>query len=220
MTAPTPAEPARTWRRLGPADVAAVEALHRRALGTLAEPDWVRPEETAFFAAVLGGEGFGLGVEAGNRLIAYGLAQTRLEPEDAAALPWPDGDPAGVAKLCGAAVDPAWRGRGLQAALARERLAQGRALGSRRFFATAAPGNVASWASLLNAGMQVAALGPRYGGVLRYVLVADERTPGGPEAIVALDDRDGQQARLGRGWRGTALLPGPPPALVFRPFGA
>lgn len=202
------------WRPLGPADVPAVDALHRRALGTLANPDWVRPEATAFFAAVLGPDGFGLGVEAEGRLVAYGLVQTRLEAEDRVALPWPDARP--TAKLCGAAVDPAFRGRGLQAALAARRLERGRAQGSARFFATAAPGNVASWVSLLHAGMQVAALGPRYGGRLRYTLVADERQPAGDPMAVPLGDEAAQATCLARGWRGTALRPGPPPALEFR----
>ena len=151
-------------------------------------------------------------------LIAYGLVQTRLEPEDRAALPWPDTRPA--AKLCGAAVDPAWRGRGLQSALAAERLRHGRASGFSRFFATAAPGNVASWVSLLHAGMQVAALGPRYGGLVRYTLVADERIPQDGATTIPLADEAAQSARLALGWRGTALLPGPPPALEFRPCGA
>jgi ribosomal protein S18 acetylase RimI-like enzyme len=217
VTAPAPAGPALAWRALGPADVAAVDALHRSALATLADPAWVRPEETAFFARLLGPDGFGLGVEAEGRLVAYGLVQLRLEPADAAALPWPDAAARPAAKLAGAAVDPAWRGRGLQAALARERLARGRARGIARFFATAAPGNVASWASLLHAGLQVAALGPRYGGLMRYLLVADDRRPTGAAAVVPLADAAGQQARLGLGWRGTALVPGPPAALEFRP---
>lgn len=217
MSPAAPAEAGPHWRPLGPADVPAVEALHRRALATLGDPDWVRPEDAAFFAAVLGPDGFGLGIEADGRLVAYGLVQTRLEAEDIAALPWPDERPA--AKLCGAAVDPDWRGRGLQAALAAERLRQGRARGFGRFFATAAPGNPASWVSLLRVGMQVAALGPRYGGVLRYTLVTDERVPEGPAIAIPLADEAAQAARLALGWRGTALRPGPPPALEFRPCG-
>lgn len=215
MTSVERAESGLRWRSLGPADVAAVDALHRRALGGLADPDWVRPEKTAFFAAVLGSDGFGVGVEAEDRLVAYGLVQTRLEAEDAASLPWRDGRPA--AKLCGAAVDPEWRGRGLQAALAAERLAEGRRLGFARFFATAAPGNIPSWASLLRAGMQVAALGPRYGGLLRYTLVEDGRAPGSPGVEIPLADEAAQSARLALGWRGTALHAGPPPMLEFRP---
>jgi ribosomal protein S18 acetylase RimI-like enzyme len=209
------AQAAPLWRALGPADVPAVDALHRRALGTLDDHGWVRAEETAFFAAVLGPDGFGLGVEAAGRLVAYGLVQTRLEAEDLAALPWP-GMPE-AAKLCGAAVDPQWRGRGLQAALAAERLRRGRALGFSRFFATAAPGNVASWVSLLHAGMQVAVLGPRYGGLLRYTLVADGCVPEGEAKLVPLADEAGQAACLADGWRGTRLLAGPPPALELRP---
>jgi GNAT superfamily N-acetyltransferase len=216
----TPSEAAEglRWRALGPADVPAIEALHLRAIATLGDPGWARPEATAFFTAVVGQDGFGLGVEANGRLIAYGLVQTRLEPDDSAALPWPDA--LAVAKLSGAAVDPDWRGRGLQAALGSERLRQARTRGFRRFLATAAPGNVASWASLLHAGMQIAALGPRYGDLLRYTLVADERAPEGPATVLPLDDQPAQAALLARGWRGISLLPGPPPALAFRLCGA
>jgi hypothetical protein len=82
-----PARDGLDWRRLGPADLAAVVALHRGALARLADPAWVRPEVPDFFAAVLGDAGFGLGIETDGRLIAYGLVQTRLEAEDAAALP-------------------------------------------------------------------------------------------------------------------------------------
>lgn len=205
------------WRELGPADVAAVDALHRRALASLRDPDWARPEETCFFAAVLGGAGFGLGIEAGGGLVAYGLVQTRLEAGDAAALPFADVSSHPVAKLCGAAVHPDWRGRGLQAALASARLAEGRALGYDRFFATAAPGNIASWVSLLRAGMQIAALGPRYGRGLRYTLVADGCRPGSPTAVIPLADASAQATRLALGWRGTALRPGPPAVLEFHP---
>jgi GNAT superfamily N-acetyltransferase len=214
VTSLGPAETGLSWRPLSPSDVSEIDALHRRALGSLDDPAWVRPEKTAFFAAVLGPDGFGVGVEADRRLIAYGLMQTKLEAEDAAALPWRDAQPA--AKLCGAAVDPDWRGRGLQAALAAERLLLGRSRGFARFFATAAPGNIPSWASLLQAGMQVAALGPRYGGLLRYTLVADGRRPEGPGAAISLADEAAQTARLAMGWRGTALQPGPPQTLEFR----
>lgn len=214
MTPGVPDETCLRWRPLTSSDVAAVDALHRRALGTLEDSDWVRPETTEFFAAVLGPDGFGLGVEADGRLIAYGLVQTRLEAEDLAALPWSDARPA--AKLCGAAVDADWRGRGLQGELAAERLRRGRSLGFARFFATAAPQNVASWVSLLNAGMQVAALGERYGGLIRYTLVADERVPVGTPEAVTLADEAAQRDRLAHGWRGTALRAGPPPALEFR----
>jgi ribosomal protein S18 acetylase RimI-like enzyme len=214
VTPGSPAEAGPRWRPLTPADAPAIEALHRRALGTLDHPDWVRPEQGAFFAAVLGPDGFGLGVEADDRLVAYGLVQTRLEAEDLAALPWPE--PVAAAKLCGAAVDPEWRGRGLQAALSVERLRRGRVLGFQRFFATAAPGNIGSWVSLLHAGMQVAALGPRYGGLLRYTLVADERVPKGEIVAVPVADETAQLARLALGWRGTALHVGPPLALEFQ----
>lgn len=193
-----------TWDTLDGRHVEAVCALHHVALGTLGSTDWVRRETSEFFADILDGNGLGLGVFHEDRLIAYALIQTRLEPEDdlRALLGYATARP--TAKLCGSAVDPAYRGRGLQQALSRERLAFGRKAGIERFFATAAPQNCPSWMSLMRAGLTIAGLGERYGGRLRYTLVLDEvrsdRAVGRRE--VEASDVAGQADLLRAGWRG------------------
>lgn len=211
-----------TTRRLEPADAEQVLDLHRRALQHMADPQWVRPEEPAFFAEVLGPGGSGLGAfDTRGELVAYALLQTRLEEDDLAHLFWTDGATDNVAKFCGSAVTPEWRGRRLQQTLSLERLELAEALGKQRLFATAAPGNAASWVSLLNAGMQIGALGLRYGGRLRYTLVRDERLPDeeAEPALRDLQDLEGQKELLEQGWRGVTLasLPDGGRRLELRP---
>lgn len=197
-----------TMRRLDAADAGAVLALHRRALLAIADPQWVRPEEPHFFTEVLGPGGSGIGAfDSEGSLVAYALIQTRLEADDLANLVWTDGCTSGVAKLCGSAVAPEWRGRNLQQSLSLERLELADSLGLDRLFATAAPGNAASWISLVNAGLQIAKLGPRYGGRLRYTLVRDEIQPlEDASALRDLQDLEGQKELLNEGWRGVRLV--------------
>ncbi|WP_022728024.1 GNAT family N-acetyltransferase [Fodinicurvata sediminis] len=198
-----------TTRRLEAGDAAIVLALHRRALQAIADPQWVRPEEPGFFSQVLGPEGSGIGAfDSEGNLVAYALIQTELEADDLANLVWDDGRTEGVAKLCGSAVAPEWRGRNLQQALSVERLQLADSLGLDRLFATAAPGNAASWISLIHAGLQIARLGHRYGGRLRYTLVRDEIHPLDetiPE-LRDLQDLEGQRELLADGWRGVLLV--------------
>ncbi|MFC4352470.1 GNAT family N-acetyltransferase [Fodinicurvata halophila] len=211
-----------TTRRLEPADVGQVLDLHRRALQHMADPQWVRPEAPEFFDEVLGPGGSGIGAfDAEGELVAYALLQTRLEEDDLAHLFWSDGGTDMVAKFCGSAVAPEWRGRRLQQTLSLERLEMADSLGMQRLFATAAPGNAASWVSLLNAGMQIGALGLRYGGRLRYTLVRDEQLPDeeAEPALRDLQDLEGQKELLEQGWRGVTLatLPDGGRRLELRP---
>ncbi|MBW7920586.1 MAG: hypothetical protein H3C51_00600 [Rubellimicrobium sp.] len=189
-----------TQRRLTPDDAPAVRALHEGALSLLARPDWVRPERPGFFAPVLA-EGLSLGLFDGGQLVGYALMQGRLEAGDnPAATPGMAGLP--MAKLCGCTVAPHWRGHGLQARLARERLRIGRTRGWRGFFATAAPGNVPSWHSLLRAGLAIGQIGRRYSGALRYTLVLTQGRATGPGRSVGADDLPAQAMLLDQGWRG------------------
>lgn len=192
-----------TWRALDGRHKESVCALHHVAVGTLASADWVRRETPDFFADILGGNGLGLGVFHEERLVAYALIQTRLEPEDDLCVLLGYSVARSAAKLCGSAVDPAFRGRGLQTALSRERLAFGRKAGIERFFATAAPQNCPSWMSLMRAGLEIAALGERYGGRLRYTLVRDEtnRDESGERRMVDAADIARQTELLQAGWR-------------------
>ena len=202
-----------TLRGLVRTDEAAVRSLHDRAIAGLNRPDWVRPEPAEFFAPVLA-EGLSLGLFAEGALQGYALLQCQLEPGD---------DPAAkvglpgqaFAKLCGCSIAPEWRGHGAQQRLSRARIALGRARGVSRFFATAAPGNLASWLSLLRAGLTIGALGEKYGGHLRYTLVLTEGQAEGAGEWMDLQDLEGQRRALGEGWRGTEARPG---QIRFQPW--
>jgi GNAT superfamily N-acetyltransferase len=197
------------WRLLGSADLQGMHALHLESVAGMA-PQAVKPETRAFLQSLLGGRGRVLGGWSGEQLVAYGVLQHDLLPEDAPrellGLP----PRAGLCKLAGAAVHPAWRGGGLQRWLIQQRIALA---GDCAVFATAAPCNLPSWHNLLAAGLMVRGLQYRYGGHARYLIA---RVPGdpfegdqkqarelGPEAI------DLQQQLLDQGWRG--LRPGAQP---------
>jgi hypothetical protein len=196
------------WRRLGPPDLQAVEALHRRSIAGLG-PAVVKAEHPGFFAGILESRGLVTGVCHGDALVAYGVLQHDLLPEDDPRRLLGLGDDIPVRKLAGAAVDPGWQGGGLHRALAQHRieLAGAEAV----IYATSAPGNPASWRSLLASGLVVRALAPHYGGHLRYVMarVPDPLDPAcraldEPDLEVPDTDLERQARLLAEGWRGMA----------------
>lgn len=205
------------WRLLQPHDLDAMHALHLHSIEGMVVQT-VKPETRDFLASLLGGRGRVPGGWAGDALVAYGVLQHDLLADDAphALLGLPAAAP--LCKLAGAAVRRDWRGHGLQRRLIQQRLALA---GASSVFATSAPGNPASWHSLLACGLSVRALQYRYGGHARYLLA---RVP--DEVFVADDLRalelgpqalERQQELLAQGWRGVAagqqagwlrLLPG------------
>jgi hypothetical protein len=219
MTASPPAAgpaapPPGDWRALGPADLDAVHDLHRRATDHLGRPDLVRPETRAFFAALLDGGGHLFGLEDGEGLVAYGVLQVTLPPEEDLRALLGLAPDAPFAKLAGAAVRPDAWGRGLHETAIRVRLARATELGLTHLYATAAPANGRSWSNLIDGGLVIAALVEQYGGRLRFIHYRDLGSPL-PEAEPATgqwcdaEAIDRQRAALaaGRGgiaWRRTA----------------
>lgn len=198
-----------TWRALQPADLTALHALHRASIAGM-PPAVVKPESLDFLASLLHGRARVQGAWDGDALVAYGVLQHDLLPADNPRAHLGLAPAQALFKLAGAAVAPPWRGQGLQRVLIERRLAWA---GGHAVFATAAPGNPASWHSLLACGLAVRALEYRYGGLPRYLMA---RVPGdafaadatqavalGPEAL------EQQQALLHQGWRG--LAPGDAP---------
>lgn len=193
------------WRLLQPHDLQAMHGLHLLSIAGMAAQA-VKPETREFLLGLLQGRGRVIGAWHADALVAYGVLQHDLLAHD---------DPRGllglaanhpVCKLAGAAVDPGWRGQGLQRMLIERRMAcapRGAAL-----FATAAPCNLPSWHNLLACGFAVRALQYRYGGHARYLLalVPQERVQErGREAMeLGGDELPRQQALLAQGWRGTA----------------
>lgn len=197
------------WRTLQPADLEAMHALHLESVVGMA-PQAVKPETRAFLRSLLEGRGRVLGGWASDRLVAYGVLQHDLLPEDAPRELLGLAPGAGLCKLAGAAVHPAWRGAGLQRWLIEQRMALA---GDCAVFATAAPCNLPSWHNLLAGGLMVRALQYRYGGHARYVLAhvpGDSFSGEGMQGCeLGLDALDLQQQLLAQGWRG--VRPGAAP---------
>lgn len=199
------------FHALGLADLDAIERLHALSLSTFTDRTLVKPETRGFFEAILQRRGAILGYrDEGGALRAYGVLMREL----------PEGDQThailGLApqtplyKLAGAAVDPAWRGRGLQRAAIRERLRWLAEAGVTYGFATAAPGNVVSWVNLLNEGFRIRALVTAYGTLLRYLLAwqAGQGRHEGALEWRGWQDVDWQRPRLAAGWQGVAWREG------------
>ncbi|WP_341991527.1 hypothetical protein [Azorhizobium sp. AG788] len=166
----------------------------------------VKPETKDFFAGILAGRGRVEGVFADGALVAYGVLQTVLPTYDDPR-PFIGAAPdAPVAKLAGASVATAFRGRGLQRALIAARV--GLVYQTDILFATSAPANQPSWMNLLSEGFSIRALVPYYGGHLRYLMVRDgtELAPR-DEKRIAPGDTEQQIACLATGWRGVAARP-------------
>lgn len=198
--------PALVWRTLTPSDLEAIYALHRMAIGEAVRPEVVKPETKDFFAGILSGRGRIEGVFASGALVAYGVLQAVLPSYDDPR-PFIGADPAApVAKLAGASVAIAFRGRGLQRALIAARV--GLMYQTHILFATSAPANQPSWMNLLSEGFSIRALVPYYGGHLRYLMVRDgtEIAPRA-EKLIAAEDTEQQIACLATGWRGVAVRP-------------
>lgn len=196
------------WRWLQPADLGAVEALHHYSIAGMPAP-LVKTESHDFLASVLHGRGQVIGALSGDELVAYGLLLHQLLPSDdpRAELRLPPQQP--LAKLAGASVAPHWRGQRLQHQLIQRRMA--RADSGAVLFVTAAPGNYASWRSLLACGFSVRALERCYGGFSRYLLAYDPARPTCPACSASMvfvdtdsQDLPRQQRLIDAGWQGIA----------------
>ncbi|MDQ0506284.1 GNAT family N-acetyltransferase [Xanthobacter agilis] len=205
-------------RELGPDDLDAVEALHRLAIGPVARPEVVKPENRAYFQSVLAGRGRSVGVFDGESLVAYGILQHDHTPEDGPHRLLKLPAETAVGRLAGASVHPDYRGLGLQRVVIAERVAL--APQHMVLFSTAAPVNAPSWSNLLSGGFPIVGIEFFFGGYARYVMLRDGSTYD-PEAGVVVDPRDvaRQQALFAQGWRGYARtrLKGGEPGVVFAP---
>lgn len=201
----TPQHAALAHRALGPADLDAVLALHVAATAAVGRPDLIRPESRDFFAALIAGGGWLAGVFDGEGLLAYGVLQWDLPPDENLR-PLLDLAPdAPFAKLAGASVRPGRWGSGLHEHLIGIRVAEAGRRGLRHLYATSAPGNDRSWENLIGQGFAVRGLVEQYGGHMRYVLYRTSGAgvaPGPGEVWCDVGDIDRQRELLASGLMG------------------
>ncbi len=198
------------WVSLRQEEVAEIEGLQRLAYGTLVDRDLFKPAPPGFFESVIGGRGSVLGRRLNGRLIAFGTLLTGLKSGDGARSLLGLGAEAPLAMMQGVVVDPTFRGHRLHRRLLRRRLSLLRPAETWHVYASAAPGNTASWSNMLAEGYQVADVGVMYGRLLRYTL----HRPPQPNRAAATDpdlvwadplDEGCQRDLISRGARGVAL---------------
>ncbi|GAB5467233.1 MAG: hypothetical protein Kilf2KO_02630 [Rhodospirillales bacterium] len=158
----------------------------------------------------MAGRGTVLGYRIGARLVAFGTLLTGLAPGDRTRERLGLAEDLPLAMMQGAVVDPACRGRQLHRRLLRRRLALLQPPNRWHLYASAAPGNTASWRNMLAEGYEVVLLSTMYGRLLRYTLYrpAVPRSGSPPEGrLIWCDPRDSeaQQALLTAGARGLAF---------------
>ncbi len=191
-------------------DVAEIEALQRLVYGSLVDRDLFKPAPPGFFDSVIGGRGTILGRCLDGRLIAFGTLLTGLDSTDGARERLALGPSVPLAMMQGVVVDPAFNGHHLHRRLLQQRYALLRPTETWHVYATAAPGNTASWKNMLAEGYQVADISVMYQRLLRYTLhrppnpvIASADDPG----LIWADPEDqlGQASLLRSGQRGVAL---------------
>lgn len=191
-------------------EVAELEALQRLAYGSLVDRDLFKPAPPGFFESVIGGRGTVLGRRLEGRLIAFGTLLTGLDSNDHARERLALGPELPLAMMQGVVVDPAFNGHQLHRRLLRKRLSLLRPAETWHVYATAAPGNTASWKNMLDEGYQIADISVMYQRLLRYTLHRPPNpilaTADDPDLVWSKpDDHEQQAALLHAGARGVAF---------------
>ena len=196
-------------RELSISELNIIHALHLRSTVGLGN-DMVRNETRASLQQLLQKSRV-TGLFHGDELVAYGVLQHQLPPEERL----PESLAADPARpqlaLAGISVSPQWRGHSLQRRLIMQRIAMAPA--NALLFSTAAPANHYSWNNLLECGFHVRDINLRYGGQMRYLMVLEPLPdyalyPDLSKEFHALDIKR-QHQLLQQGWRGA--LPGHSP---------
>lgn len=189
-------------RELSISELNIIHALHLRSTVGLGN-DMVRNETRASLQQLLQKSRV-TGLFHGDELVAYGVLQHQLPPEERL----PESLAADPARpqlaLAGISVSPQWRGHSLQRRLIMQRIAMAPA--NALLFSTAAPANHYSWNNLLECGFHVRDISLRYGGQMRYLMVLEPLPdyalyPDLSKEFHALDIKRQHQLLL-QGWRG------------------
>ncbi len=163
------------WRTLGSGEAGLAYGLHLSATKSM-QPGLVRLDDPDHFVRHAGEEGVIVGGFVKNEgLVAYGVmgVSSRTVDHMAQILRVDDKDRSRFGILDGAAVSPAWRGRGLHRKLIRARLRLASARNYSLIGSTVAPANVASLCGLLEENFRVCAFSELYGGQARLILEYD-----------------------------------------------
>lgn len=206
----TPPADGRAWRlrTLGRRDLPALLAFHTDIVDGM-PPALIARESEDFLRRHLTIDGVTFAIEAGGRMVAYGILglagpehadlARRLEIPPSAAL--------GVLDGCG--VTAGLRRHGLHRALIRIRATVARQHRITRLAATAAPGNQRSLSNLMAAGLLIRRRAVMFGGHARFILLAtaDDPPPSAWAGSTAVDLEDAarQQELLAAGHIGIAV---------------
>jgi len=162
-------------RWLGDDDLEMLYGLHDTVVRGVRHPHMFRSDTRAFMARQLGRRGRTVGVFAASTLIAYAAISFPNEDADNLGrdLPLTAGQLHRVADYDGSAVDPAFRGNGLQRLMSFVRNAYALAHGRHHIMGTVSPLNPVSLHNFLSLGLRVRGLKPKYAGALRYIIHRD-----------------------------------------------
>lgn len=185
-----------------------VLALQDRVLEELDQPEFLQALTVEEFVFIFRGNGMVAGAYVDERLIAF---RAMLDPgEDDEHL----GIDAGISngELTSVlyseitAVDPEYRGHGLQTTLGTWLLEHVDSDRYRYICTTVAPMNIPSLKDKFALGLHIKALKVKYGSKLRYILCEDLQQPFQAETserqVVAMNDTEPQQQLLKDGWIG------------------
>ncbi|WP_459042947.1 GNAT family N-acetyltransferase [Sporosarcina sp. CAU 1771] len=196
-------------RKLQLVDIDAILEIQKEVIGTLANKEFLEPLSKEEFTHMFSGAGLVVGVFADDRLIAF---RATLAPDnDEEHLGYDIGldasEHSSIVYQEITNVLPSYRGNRLQQKMATVLMDQLREEYT-YVCSTVAPFNIASLKDKFAQQMEVAALKPKYGGMLRYVFVRNLHVAPKEykrEQSIPMQDTQAQQKLLSEGWRGVGI---------------
>ena len=202
-----------------------VMALARRVTGQIEDKTTFRPLGREELETFFGDRGRVLGILAEGRLIAYGLlAFPGLSGDNIGRLlALPEKSLQAVAQLESSAVDPDWRGNGLQDLVIRHRMRFALDMEFSQAMGHVSPNNPISLVNVLRCGLGIRALAERRPGYPRFICHCDQSRPVGPyldHQSRTLEDLGAIAELLREGFHGIAFDPTTGQLHLAQPDGA
>ena len=157
-------------------DIDEIEMLMQKTKEQMTHPEWFVADDREFIRRHIREEGRTIIARSeSGTLAAFLILRFPGDAEDNLSLDLPEISclPEEAVHMESVAVDPAFRGRGLQKAMVILGELTAESLGFSYAFATVHPENRASLKSMLGLGYRIAATKEKYGGKLRHVLVKE-----------------------------------------------